>query len=138
MPDFDLVVRGGTVVTAADTFRADIGIRDGRVVTIGEGLDGARKLDADGLLVLPGGVDTHCHIEQLRAGGGTDEESFSTGSTACLAGGTTTVITFAAQFKGDGIIDTMAEYRRRASKAMVDYSFHQIITDPSDDVVCAA
>ena len=114
MPDFDLVIRGGTVVTAADTYRADIGIRDGRVATIGEGLDGAQKLDADGLLVLPGGVDSHCHIEQLRAGGGVDEESFTTGSTACLAGGTTTVITFAAQFKGDGILDTMAEYRRRA------------------------
>ncbi len=135
MADYDLVVRGGTVVTAADTYRADIGIRDGRVATIGERLDGAEKLDADGLLVLPGGVDTHCHIEQLRATGGADEESFSSGSTACLAGGTTTVITFAAQFKGDGILDTMADYRRRASKAMVDYSFHQIITDPSDEVV---
>ena len=84
---------------------------------------------------MPGGVDTHCHIEQLRPNGGADEESFVTGSTACLAGGTTTVITFAAQFKGHGIRDTLAEYHRRASRAMVDYSFHQIITDPSDTVV---
>jgi len=135
MPDFDLVVRGGTVVTAADTYRADIGIRDGRIATIGEGLDGAQKLDAGGLLVLPGGVDSHCHIEQLRPGGGTDEESFVTGSASCLAGGTTTVVTFAAQFRGHGILDTLAEYHRRASKAMVDYTFHQIITDPSDEVV---
>ena len=135
MADFDLVVRGGTVVTGADTYRADIGIRGGRIATIGEGLDGAEKLDADGLLVLPGGVDTHCHIEQLRAGGGADEESFVTGSTACLAGGTTTVITFAAQFKGHGLREPLAEYHRRAQKAMVDYSFHQIITDPSDSVV---
>ena len=135
MADFDLVVRGGTVVTAADTYRADIGIRDGRIVTIGEGLDGAEKLDADGLMVLPGGVDSHCHIEQLRANGGADEESFVTGSTSCLAGGTTTVITFSAQFKGHGIRETLAEYHRRASKAMVDYTFHQIITDPSDSVV---
>ena len=60
---------------------------------------------------------------------------FVTGSTACLAGGTTTVITFAAQFKGHGILDTLAEYHRRAKQAMVDYSFHQIITDPSDAVV---
>ncbi|HTW68812.1 MAG TPA: dihydropyrimidinase [Acetobacteraceae bacterium] len=135
MPDFDLVVRGGTVVTAADTYRADIGIRDGRIATIGERLDGAQKLDADGLLVLPGGVDSHCHIEQLRPNGGTDEESFVTGSTSCLAGGTTTVVTFSAQFRGHGILDTLAEYRRRAAKAMVDYTFHQIITDPSDEVV---
>jgi dihydropyrimidinase len=135
MADYDLVVRGGTVVTAGDTYRADIGIRAGRIATIGEGLDGAEKLDADGLLVLPGGVDTHCHIEQLRPGGGTDEESFATGSTACLAGGTTTVITFSAQFKGHGIREPLAEYHRRAKQAMVDYSFHQIITDPSDKVV---
>ena len=135
MADFDLVIRGGTVVTAADTFRADVGIRDGRIAALGEKLDGTQVLDADGLLVLPGGVDTHCHIEQLRPNGGADEESFVTGSTACLAGGTTTVITFAAQFKGHGILDTLAEYHRRAKQAMVDYSFHQIITDPSDAVV---
>ena len=135
MADFDLVIRGGTVVTAADTFRADVGVRDGRIAALGEKLDGAQVLDAGGLLVMPGGVDTHCHIEQLRANGGADEESFVTGSTACLAGGTTTVITFAAQFKGHGIRDTLAEYHRRAKQAMVDYSFHQIITDPSDAVV---
>ncbi len=74
-----------------------------------------QTLDAGGLYVMPGGVDTHCHIEQLRPNGGADEESFVTGSTACLAGGTTTVITFAAQFKGHGIRDTLAEYHRRAS-----------------------
>ena len=96
-------------------------------------LAGGPVLDAGGLLVLPGGVDTHCHIEQLRAGGGVDEESFVTGSTSCLAGGTTSVITFAAQYKGHRIRDTLAEYRRRAAQAMVDYSFHQIITDPTDE-----
>src|SRR5580698_7206497 len=117
MADFDLVVRGGTVVTAADTFRADVGVRDGRIVALGEKLEGAQVLDADGLLVMPGGVDTHCHIEQLRPNGGADQESFVTGSTACLAGGTTTVITFAAQFKGHGILDTLAEYHRRAKQA---------------------
>ena len=65
-------------------------MRDGRIAAIGEKLDGADTLDAGGLLVMPGGVDTHCHIEQLRPNGGADEESFVTGSTACLAGGTTT------------------------------------------------
>ena len=135
MAEFDLVIRGGTVVTAADTFRADVGVREGRIAAIGDRLEGTDTLDAGGLLVLPGGVDTHCHIEQLRPTGGADEESFVTGSTACLAGGTTTVITFAAQFKGHGIRDTLAEYHRRAKQAMVDYSFHQIITDPSDAVV---
>src|SRR6516225_7866212 len=135
MADYDLVIRGGTVVTAADTYRADVGVRDGRIAAIGDKLDGSDTLDAGGLYVLPGGVDTHCHIEQLRPTGGVDEESFVTGSTACLAGGTTTIITFSAQFKGHGIRDTLAEYHRRAKQAMVDYSFHQIITDPSDSVV---
>jgi dihydropyrimidinase len=136
MADFDLVVRGGTVVTASDTMRCDIGIAGGRIVALAERLDGPRVLDAGGLLVLPGGVDTHCHIEQLQPGGGADEESFVTGSRSALAGGTTTAISFAAQFKGHGIADTLAEYHRRArAGAMIDYSFHQIITDPTDAVI---
>jgi dihydropyrimidinase len=133
--EYDLVVRGGTVVTACDTVRADIGIRDGLIAAVGVGLTGARHVDADGLLVLPGGVDSHCHIEQLQEGGGADEESWTTGSTACLAGGTTSVITFSTQFKGGGILEPLAEYHRRACQAMVDYSFHQIITDATDEVI---
>lgn len=136
MSEFDLVVRGGTVVTAGDTFRADIGIRAGRIAAIGDDLGSGETLDASGLLVMPGGVDTHCHIEQLQAGGGADEESWETGSRSCLAGGTTSVVTFSTQFKGAGILEPLAEYRRRAiAGAMVDYSFHQIITDASDDVI---
>jgi len=135
MADYDLVVAGGTVVTAADMFQADVGIRDGRIAAVGLGLRGARTVDADGLLVMPGGVDSHCHIEQLQAGGGADEENFVTGSTSALAGGTTTVITFSTQFKGHGILEPLAEYRRRAAKAMVDYTFHQIITDATDEVI---
>ena len=135
MADYDLVVRGGTVVTAVDTVRADIGIRNGRIAAVGESLSGADTLEAGGLLVMPGGVDTHCHIEQLQEGGGADEETWETGSRACLAGGTTTVIAFSTQFKGHGILEPLAEYRRRAARAMVDYSFHQIITDASDEVI---
>jgi dihydropyrimidinase len=135
MSDFDLVVRGGTVVTGIDTMRADIGIRAGRIAAIADALDGSQTLDAGGLLVLPGGVDTHCHIEQLRGGGQADEETWESGSRSCFAGGTTSVVTFSMQFKGGGILEPLAEYRRRAQQAMVDYSFHQIITDPTDDVV---
>jgi len=61
----DLVIRGGTVATAERTFAADVGIRDGKVAELGQGLQGARTIDAAGRLVLPGGVDSHCHIEQL-------------------------------------------------------------------------
>ncbi len=135
MADFELVVAGGTVVTASEVFRADVGVRGGRIAAIGERLEGGRRIEADGLLVLPGGVDTHCHVEQLQAGGGADEESFTSGSTACFAGGTTSIVTFSTQFKGGGILEPLAEYHRRARSAMVDYGFHQIITDATDEVI---
>ncbi len=135
MDGFDLVVRGGTVVTGTDVFRADVGVSGGKIAAIGLNLQGAQAIDAGGLLVLPGGVDTHCHIEQLQEGGGADEESWTTGSTSCFAGGTTSVVTFSTQFKGCGILEPLAEYRRRAARGMVDYGFHQIITDASDEVI---
>jgi dihydropyrimidinase len=133
--EFDLVVAGGTVVTAAEQFRADVGIRDGRVAALGTGLAGQRTIDAGGLLVMPGGVDSHCHIEQLRAGGDADEETWETGSRAALAGGTTSVVSFSTQFKGRPIGPSLAEYRRRAGRAMVDHAFHQIVTDPTEAVL---
>ncbi len=116
MTEFDLIVRGGTVVTASDQFAADIGIRAGRIAALADRLEGGPVLDADGLLVLPGGVDSHCHIEQLQDGGGADEETFATGSTAALAGGTTSVVTFSTQFKGGGVLAPLAEYHRRAQR----------------------
>ncbi len=75
MNEYDLVVRGGTVVTGIGTFRGDVGIRQGRIAALGERLEGTNTLDAGGLLVLPGGVDSHCHIEQLQPDRGADEES---------------------------------------------------------------
>ena len=133
--DFDLVVQGGTVVTGAEQFRADVGVRDGLVAAVGVGLRGARVLDAAGMLVMPGGVDSHCHIEQLQEGGGADEETWESGSRAALAGGTTSVVSFSTQFKGQAIGPALAEYRRRAGRAMVDHAFHQIVTDPTDAVL---
>jgi dihydropyrimidinase len=133
---FDLVVRGGTVVTAAEQGRADVGVKDGRIVALAESLDGAaRTIDAGGLLVMPGGVDTHCHIEQLEANGTVHEDSFVTASRSAFAGGTTTAICFASQFKGHPIGPTLDDYRRRARASLMDYSFHQIITDPTDQVI---
>ncbi|HVZ10308.1 dihydropyrimidinase [Rhodopila sp.] len=135
MADYDLVIAGGMVVTPSDMVAADIGVIGDRIAAIGLNLRGDRMIDAGGLLVMPGGVDSHCHIEQLQEGGGADEETWTTGSTSALAGGTTSVITFSTQFKGGGILGPLAEYRRRAARAMVDYAFHQIITDASDTVI---
>ena len=70
MSDFDLVVRNGTVATAADTARCDIGIKDGVIITLGKDLAaGVQEIDASGRLVLPGGIDSHCHIEQRSSAG---------------------------------------------------------------------
>ncbi len=135
MGDFETVIKGGIVVTALEQFRADIGITGGRIEAVGLDLAGASVIEADGLLVLPGGVDSHCHIEQLRADGTADEESFETASRSALAGGTTTAITFSTQFKGRPIGPSLAEYRRRAQAAIIDVAFHQIVTDPTDAVI---
>jgi len=86
---FDLVVRGGVVVTPDRLIRADIGVRDGRVAAVGDGLPAGRQVvDADGLLVLPGLVDGHVHF---REPGMDRKEDFGTGSSAAAAGGVTTV-----------------------------------------------
>ncbi len=135
--EFDRVIRGGTVVTGSDSVRADVGIRGESIAAVGLDLDasGAEVTDAGGLLVIPGGIDTHCHIEQLEPDGSSYEDSFAHASAACFAGGTTSVITFAAQFKGQRLGPVVAEYHRRAQRGMVDYSFHQIINDPFDEVI---
>jgi dihydropyrimidinase len=65
----DLVIRGGTVVTAKDTFRADVGIQGEKIVEVKPGIAGTRTIDASGKLVMPGGVDSHCHVEQLSSTG---------------------------------------------------------------------
>lgn len=132
--EYDLVVRGGRVVTGAELMDCDIGIAGGRIAALGTALKGVRTLDAGGLLVMPGGVDTHCHIEQVD-GDVTNEETFITASESAFAGGTTSVICFASQTRGRPIRETLEPYRRSAAKAMLDYSFHQIITDPTDAVV---
>lgn len=136
MSDFDLVIKGGLIITAADTVSADIGIRRGKVSVIAESLgSGSRTIDASGLWVMPGGVDSHCHIEQLEPDATVHEETFVTASASAFAGGTTSVITFASQFKGQPITPTLEAYRQRAIRSMMDYSFHQIVTDPTDEVV---
>jgi dihydropyrimidinase len=134
---FDLVIRGGTVVTAGELFHADLGIRDGRIVAIGEDLPAGREeLDARGLLVLPGGVDSHCHIEQLSAAGLVNADTFETATASAALGGTTTVIPFVPQHLGTSLTAAVEDYHRRAERgAIVDYAFHLILADPRPDVL---
>ena len=136
MPDLDLVVRNGTVATATDTFRADVGVRGGRIVALAEDLPrAAREIDASGRLVLPGGVDSHCHIEQLSGMGVWNADDFYSGTVSAAFGGTTTVIPFAAQHRGQSMRDVVADYRERAKKAVVDHAFHMIVSDPTEAVL---
>ncbi|MBL8378580.1 MAG: dihydropyrimidinase [Burkholderiales bacterium] len=134
---FDLVIRGGTVVSATSTGVCDIGVRDGRIAELGSGLaGGTREIDARGRLVLPGGVDSHCHIEQLSSFGVPCADDFYSATVSAAFGGTTTVIPFCAQHRGDALPTVLADYHERArSKAVIDYGFHLIVANPDEQTV---
>jgi dihydropyrimidinase len=137
MSDFDLVIRNAMVATAADVFRADIGVHDGKVAALGLTLpSGAREIDAAGLLAMPGGVDAHCHLDQPSSDGSLCADDFQSGSIAAACGGTTTIIPFALQLRGQSLRAAVADYHRRAAgKAIIDYAFHLIISDPTEQVI---
>lgn len=134
---FDLVVRNAHVATASDRYRADIGIQNGRIVQIGASLPpGGREIDAAGRTVTPGGVDAHCHLDQPMTPPVRMADDFDTGTRSAACGGTTTVIPFAAQQKGQSLRAAVADYHQRADgKAHVDYSFHLIVSDPTPEVL---
>ena len=137
MLDFDTVIRGGTVVTAADTLRADVGIRGGKIVALADTLTSARKIiDASGLLVMPGGIDSHVHLAQPAFGGPKMADDFESGTRSAIAGGNTTVIPFALQPRGQSLRATVMDYHREADgNALCDYGFHLIVTDPTPSVL---
>ncbi|KQT11407.1 dihydropyrimidinase [Ramlibacter sp. Leaf400] len=133
----DLVIRNARVATASDTFACDIGIRGGRIALLGEGLPaGAREVDAAGRTVTPGGVDAHCHLDQPMEGPAKMADDFATGSRSAACGGTTTIIPFAAQMKGQSLRAAVADYHARAEgKSCIDYAFHLIVSDPTPEVL---
>src|ERR1700716_2729953 len=132
-PAYDLVIRGGRVATTSDVFEADVAIVGETIAAIGRELPtGKREIDARGKLVLPGGVDSHAHIEQLSAAGIMNADTFETATTSAAFGGTTTVIPFAAQHVGMALPQVVADYHALAEKgAVIDYAFHMIIADPT-------
>ena len=137
MAKFDLLVKGGTVATAVDTFEADIGIRGEQIVAIGRELGtGGREIDASGMLVLPGGIDAHCHVEQESSTKIMTADDFYSGSVSAAFGGNTTFIPFAAQHKGQGLRDIVETAHARAGpKSVIDYAFHLIVSDPTENVL---
>src|SRR5262249_43069746 len=133
----DLIVRNGLVVTASDTYRADIGIEGERIIQIGQALDGSgasREIDARGKYVFPGGVDPHTHLDT--PGQGTvSADDYRSGTIAAACGGTTSIVNFCVQEKGQGIGASLAYYHRRAEgQAVVDYGFHAMVSDPTEAV----
>ena len=129
---YDLVIRGGTVGTASGAFEADVAVRDGTIAAIGSGLaQGAREIDARGKLVLPGGIDTHAHVEQVSAGGLLNADTFESATTSAAFGGNTTLISFAAQHRGNDLRKVVDDYSVLAKRgALIDYAFHMIVANP--------
>jgi len=129
---YDLILRHGHIVTADARFDADIAVQDGKIAAIGTGLGAAHDvIDATGRWILPGGVDPHCHIEQMSGMGQMNADTFETATRSAAMGGTTTVISFVAQARGQSLRDAMSDYQARAKRgAMVDHAFHIIAADP--------
>src|SRR5207302_1517946 len=132
---FDVLIKNGMVVTATDTYLADVAIADGKIESIAKNLpqeNATRIFNAAGKYVMPGGIDVHTHLD-MPFGGTTSADDFETGTRAAAFGGTTTLIDFAIQYKGQTLRTAFdAWMEKAASKAVADYSFHCIITDLPD------
>src|ERR1700674_3973073 len=129
---FDTIIGNGSVVTATDSYLADVAIADGKIVAIGKDLprqNATKILEASGKYVLPGGIDVHTHLD-MPFGGTTSADDFETGTIAAAFGGTTTLIDFAIQYKGQTLRQAFDTWMKKAhDKAVADYAFHCIITD---------
>ncbi len=132
-----VLIKNGTVVTSEGECKADVYVKGETIAAIGKGLEpkvGDDIIDAEGKYILPGGVDQHVHFSFTYKGSKT--RGFET-SNAAAVGGTTTLIEFVNQEKGKGLVETIDDYRRTDADgiAMVDYSFHSVMTDPRDEVI---
>lgn len=131
--DLDLIIKNGTLVTASEVSRADVGIRKGKVVQIADRIDESEKtIDATGMMVMPGGVEIHTHIDGILHGMRTVDDWFAA-SLGAAAGGTTTVVDFPMQGRDQTLQETLDEFIARASgKSVVDFAFTPIISQFSD------
>ncbi len=134
---FDTIIRGGTVATASDTFSCDVGIAGGKITALGSDLGNAREIvDATGMLVLPGGIDSHVHIAQPSAPGIVMADDFASATRSAAFGGNTFVMPFAMQRKGESLRQVVKDYHAKADgQCYVDVSFHLIITDTTESVL---
>ncbi len=133
----DTAIRNATIITAGDRVKAEIGIRDGRIVAIAEDVGPAvEEIDASGLWVMPGGIDAHVHLAQPQGPNVVMADGFESGTRSAAAGGTTMVMPFALQQKGQSLREVVEAYHAAArDRCHVDCSFHIIITDPTPQVL---
>jgi dihydropyrimidinase len=129
------IITGGAIVTAKRTYASSILIEDGKIKDIAESIPAETAdqiFDATGMLVLPGGIDVHTHMD-MPFGGATSSDDFETGTKAAAFGGTTTIVDFAIQPKGTRMRDALDTWWKKAEgKAVIDYGFHMIVTDLGD------
>src|SRR3984957_8857947 len=132
---FDTIIVNGRVATATDTYTSDVAINDGKISAVGQSLpreNAKHIIDAAGKFVLPGGIDVHTHLD-MPFGGTTSADDFETGTRAAAFGGTTTLIDFAIQYKGQTLRTAFDAWMKKASgRAVCDYAFHCIITELAD------
>src|ERR1700733_7996539 len=134
---YDLAITGGTVVLPEGPSRTNIAVRQGRIAWMGaDAVQAHRTIDAAGRLVLPGGVDSHCHMDQQPWAGRSTADDFRSGTLSALCGGNTTVLPFAMQMRGQSLRAIVDDYHERARpKAHIDYGFHLIVGDPTPEVL---
>ncbi|MCY0148591.1 dihydropyrimidinase [Hoeflea sp. G2-23] len=134
---FDTIIKNGTIVTAADVFVADIGIEAGKIIAMGTQLGPAPEMiDATGLLVMPGGIDSHVHLAQPSPPGIVMADDFETGTRSAAVGGNTMVLPFCLQQRGQSLREALLDYGRKADQAChVDVAMHLIVTDPTPQVL---
>ncbi|WP_029619548.1 dihydropyrimidinase [Pseudorhizobium marinum] len=133
----DLAIRGGTIVTATDIYKADIGISGDKIAVIADRVGAAtREIDATGLYVMPGGIDSHVHVAQPQGPGITLADDFASATASAAAGGNTCIMPFALQQRGTSLRQSVEDYRRTAEgECHIDTSFHLIISDPTPAVL---
>ena len=125
---YELVIKNGALVTATNTFTADIAIQGGKIAAIGRGFSGGRVLDARGKFVIPGGVDIHTHMNLVLPSGYTSSDTFFTGTRAAAFGGTTAIVGFVEAKPTEPLLDALAARRAYADpQVVIDYGLHMTI-----------